>query len=57
MTNTYALNYKNHNGKFTNYPYEGLLFTSLREAKATAQNVKSTTKKNMRVVRLVLQKV
>ena len=57
MKNTYALNYRNHNGKMTNYPYEGLLFSSVKAAKSAANNVKSTTKKNMRVVRVKLEKV
>lgn len=55
--NTYALNYRNHKNKLTRYPYGGMLFTSVRNAKAMAQNVKPTTKKHMRVVKVVLEKV
>lgn len=56
MKSLYALNYLNRKN-MTQVPYNNLLFTSVRSAQAVAQNVKLTTKKNMRVVKLVLERV
>lgn len=55
-SNLYGLVYKNHDGKFTKKPYGGLTWRSIGAAKYWSENF-STTKKNMRVVRLTLETV
>lgn len=56
-TELYGLVYKNHNGRFTRSTYGRMTWPSISEAFTSAKEFSKSTKKNMKVVRLVLETI
>ena len=56
-TNLYCLVYKNHNARMTRVPYQGIVYSSLNQAKSDAESFSKETKKNMRTARIKLELV
>ena len=56
MKSLFALNYRNRKN-MTQSPYNGMTFHSVRQALKTAQNVKRVVRKDLKVAKLVLEKV